>query len=81
MQLIEDLKQISPNPHNIMFHYKYYNTNLGFYLIENNYQSLDKFLKKFNYKKLYDDKEKIKDLSFDLAINYDLITNQIQIFK
>ena len=59
-----------------MFHYKYYNTNLGFYLIENNYQSLDKFLKKFNYKKLYDDKEKIKDLSFDLAINYDLITNQ-----
>jgi len=76
-KLLEDLKQINPYPNNIMFHYKYYNTNLGFYLIGNNYQSLDKFLKKFNYKQLYANKEKFKDLNFDLAINYDLISNQI----
>jgi len=75
--LIEDLKNISKKPHSIMFHYKYYNNNLGFYLFGNNYIELDNFLKKFNYKKLYSNKEKFKDLSFDLVINYDLLNNQI----
>jgi len=71
------MKSINENPHSIMFHYKYYNNNIGFYLIDNNYQCLDKFLKKYNYKKLYSNKEKMKDLSFDIAFNYDLINKEI----
>jgi hypothetical protein len=76
-KLLEDFKKFSPHPNNIIFHYKYNNTNLRFYLIGNNYQNLDKFLKKFNYKQLYANKEKFKDINSDLVINYDLITNQI----
>jgi hypothetical protein len=76
-KFINDMKSVNEKPRSIMFHYKYYNNNIGFYLIGNNYQCLDKFLKKYNYKNLYSNKEKMKDLSFDIAFNYDLITKKI----
>ncbi len=76
-KFITDMKLINENPRSIMFHHKYYNNNIGFYLIDNNYLCLDKFLKKYNYKPLYSNKEKMKDLSFDIAFNYDLINKKI----
>jgi hypothetical protein len=76
-KFINDMKLINENPGSIMFHFKYYNNNVGFYLINNNHECLDKFLKKYNYKKLYSNKEKMKDLSFDIAFNYNILSKKI----
>lgn len=73
-KLVNDLFEISKKPVSIMFHYKYYNNSIGIYLIGNDYDSLLRFFEKFGYKKLYNNINDIKDLSFDLAVNYDLIT-------
>ena len=73
---IKELKEISPNPQNMMFHYKYYNNNIGIYLMKNNSIILDKFIKKYNFNiKLSN--EVCKDLIFDIVFNYDLNENKI----
>jgi len=76
-KFITDMKSINENPGSIMFNYKYNTNNIGFHLIDNNYKCLDKFLKNYNYKPLYSNKEQMKDLSFDIAFNYDLIDKKI----
>lgn len=77
-ELIEELKEISLDSKNMMFHYKYYNNSIGIYLMKNNILHLEKFIKKYNYKNLIlEDKNKLKDLTFDIVINYDLNENKI----
>lgn len=70
--IIQELKEISSNNNGIIFHHKYYNNSIGFYLCDSSFDDLDKFLKKYNYKKLYDNENLFKKLSFDLVVNYSL---------
>jgi len=78
-QIIEILKNISENPKSIIFFIRFETKELGIYLIENNFNSLIKFLTNFNYKKLFDlNDENLKDkLLFDIFINYNLLTDKI----
>jgi hypothetical protein len=75
-ELINELKEIYPNPISIMFHYKYYNNSIGIYLMENNNNILERFLDRYNYKIAFE-KETSKDLIFDIGINYDLNEDKI----
>jgi hypothetical protein len=75
-ELINELKEIYPNPNSMMFHYKYYNNSIGIYLMENTIDSLKFFTKKYNFKNLALD-ESCKNLLFDLVINYDLNQGKI----
>lgn len=75
-ELINELKEISPNPDSIMFHYKYYNNSIGIYLMENTINHLKKFIQKYNFKNLTLD-ESCKNLIFDLVVNYDLNQGRI----
>ena len=75
-ELINELKEIYPNPNSMMFHYKYYNNSIGIYLMENTIDSLKFFTKKYNFKNLALD-ESCKSLLFDLVINYDLNQGKI----
>ena len=75
-ELINELKEIYPNPINMMFHYKYYNNSIGIYLMQNTIDSLKIFTEKYNFKNLILD-ESCKNLLFDLVINYDLNQGRI----
>lgn len=75
-ELINELKEIYPNPISMMFHYKYYNNSIGIYLMENTIDSLKFFTEKYNFKNLALD-ESCKNLLFDLVINYDLNQGKI----
>jgi hypothetical protein len=75
-EFIKELKEISPNPANMMFHHKYHNNSIGIYLMENNNNILERFLDRYNYKIDFE-KENSKDLIFDIGINYDLNENKI----
>jgi len=75
-EFIKELKDISPNPANMMFHHKYHNNSIGIYLMENNNNILERFLDRYNYKIDFE-KETSKDLIFDIGINYDLNENKI----
>jgi len=68
--IINELKEFAPNPKSIILHYKYYNESWGVYLIDNTIDDLEKFLIKFNYKKLYKNKNDYDKMSFDFGINY-----------
>lgn len=72
--LIDELKDISIDHKNIMFHYKFYNNSIGIYLFNNNKYNLYKFIKKYNYEKLIFNN---KNVIFDIAFNYDLKTKKI----
>ena len=76
-EFINELKEISENPSSIMFQYKYYNNSIGIYLMDNDVNKLEKFLEKYNHKKLITNKDELTDLSFDFAINYDINENKI----
>ena len=58
-----------------MFHYKYYNNNIGIYLIQNDYDALKNFLKKYNYNNIINDNMEL--LNYDIAINYDPVKDQV----
>jgi hypothetical protein len=45
--------------------------------MNNDVNKLEKFLKKYKHKNLIVDKNKLKDLNFDLVVNYDLNENKI----
>jgi hypothetical protein len=75
-EFIKELKEISPNPANMMFHHKYHNNSIGIYLMENDNNILERFLDRYNYKIDFE-KETSKDLIFDIGINYDLNENKI----
>jgi hypothetical protein len=75
-EFIKELKEISPNPANMMFHHKYHNNSIGIYLMQNNNNILERFLDRYSYKIDFD-KETSKDLIFDIGINYDLNENKI----
>jgi len=69
--IINELKDIGPKCESINFHHKYYNNSFGLYLINNDFIYLKKFLKKYNYKKINIDDEKLfNNLNFDFVINY-----------
>ena len=75
-EFINELKEISPNPDSLMFHYKYYNNSIGIYLMENTINHLKKFIQKYNFKNLTLD-ESCTNLIFDLVVNYDLNQGRI----
>jgi len=75
-KFIKELKEISPNSANMMFHHKYHNNSIGIYLMENDNNILERFIDRYNYKIDFD-KETSKDLIFDIGINYDLNENKI----
>ena len=75
-KFIKELKEISPNPTNMMFHHKYHNNSIGIYLMENDNNILERFLDRYNYKIAFE-KESSKDLIFDIGINYDLNEDKI----
>ena len=75
-KFIKELKEISPNPANMMFHHKYHNNSIGIYLMENDNNILESFLDRYNYKIAFE-KESSKDLIFDIGINYDLNEDKI----
>jgi hypothetical protein len=75
-EFINELKEISPNPDSIMFHYKYYNNSIGIYLMENTIDRLKFFIEKYNFKNLILD-ESCTNLLFDLVVNYDLNQGKI----
>ena len=45
--------------------------------MDNDVNKLEKFLKKYGHKKLIVNKNKLKELTFDLVVNYDLKENKI----
>lgn len=76
-EFINELKEISENPSSIMFHYKYYNNSIGIYLFGNDINNLEKFLDKYNHKKLITDKNNLENLTFELVVNYDINLGKI----
>jgi hypothetical protein len=67
-KIISELEKINNSIDSIMFHYKYYNHSLGFYLLNNDNNKLHSFLQQFNYFNV--NKDDFNDFSFDIGINY-----------
>lgn len=77
-KIIDILKDISIDPKLITFYIKFEKKILGIYLIDIDIKSLYKFFNYFKYTNLFDlNNELIKDLTFDIFINFNLITNKI----
>jgi len=76
-EFINELKDIYDSPSSMMFHYKYYNNSIGIYMMDTNVNKLEKFLKKYNHKNLINNINELKDLHFDLVVNYDLNQQKI----
>jgi hypothetical protein len=82
--IINELKYIAPNCKSIIYHHKYYNNSFGIYLINNDYNCLKKFIKKYDYKESDDsvlwtrDYENLfTNLNFDFGINYSYVDCKI----
>ena len=77
-KIIDLLKDICNNPKLINFYIRFETKLLGIYLIDINIESLNKFFNLFNYNQLFDlNDENNKDLTFDIFINFNLLTDKI----
>jgi len=77
-KIIDLFKNICSNPKLIIFYIRFETKLLGIYLIDVNIESLNKFFNSYNYNQLFDLNDKNnKDLTFDIFINFNLLTNKI----
>lgn len=76
-ELINELKEINEKPV-IVLHNKNLTNNIDIYLLSNDADIFENFLKKYNYKNIVFDKEENKLLKFDIAINYNSAEKKIE---
>ena len=76
-ELINELKEINEKPI-IVLHNKNLTNNIDIYLLSNDADIFENFLKKYNYENIMFDKEKNQLLKFDIVINYNSDEKKIE---
>ena len=77
-EFIDELKEISEKPSGILIYTKHLNNNIVICLLNNSLETLEKLIKKYNYKNIILDKEDTDEIRFDIFINYNLDKKKIE---